>query len=155
MIYCGIDVGIHGALGLLDEEARVIATYTLPHLGKLLDIVGVSTILRDAAPNYVILETQQPFPKQGAVSTGRLMREFGNLEAILQVMSIPHRLVRPQDWKRAILKGMPKGKEASVLYCQRRWPDQSLLPTERSRKPSDGIADALCMALLARNEAGE
>ena len=151
MIYCGIDPGASGAIALMDEQARVVCTYMMPMLDKELNVHAVMTILRDAMPSFTLVEKQRP--TKGKVASYRVGRHEGALEALLVALSLPHRLVQPQEWKKAILTGMPKGKEASVLFCQRRWPDVSLLPTERSRKPSDGIGDALCLALLARNEA--
>ena len=37
-------------------------------------------------------------------------------------------------------------KAESILFCKRKFPNVDLTPTERSKKPHDGLSDALCMA---------
>jgi hypothetical protein len=59
-------------------------------------------------------------------------------------MGIPIELVTPQAWKKLILAGTPKDKDASIAYCRRAFPNVPLIPL-RYRVPHDGIADSLCL----------
>ena len=55
----------------------------------------------------------------------------------------------PKRWKAEfILNG--KDKAASVETCRRLFPGVALRPSERCRKDSDGMAEALLMAEYAR-----
>jgi hypothetical protein len=45
-------------------------------------------------------------------------------------------------------------KQRSVIAAQRLFPNVSLLPTPRCKKPSDGIADALLIAEWGRRKMG-
>ena len=151
MIYCGIDPGGQGAFALLDEHARVVATYPMPMADKEIDVHSCLGIFRDAMPSFTLVEKQRP--TMGKVASFRVGQHEGVLSALLAALELPHRLVRPQEWKKVILAGMSREKKASILYCQRRWPDVSLMPTDKHKKPSDGVADALCISEHARREA--
>jgi crossover junction endodeoxyribonuclease RuvC len=74
----------------------------------------------------------------------------GVMHGIISTLAIPLYLVTPQAWKKKILAGTAKDKDAAIDYCRRVYPDVSLLATERSRKPHDGMADALCIARYAQ-----
>jgi hypothetical protein len=76
----------------------------------------------------------------------------GILEGILIAMRIPYRRVRPQEWMKEVLKGLPKVEKASVLFCQRQWPGTDWRGTERSKKPHDGKTDSACMAYYGLNK---
>jgi len=64
----------------------------------------------------VYIEKQQPFPKQGVVSTGKLMEQYGILRGLMCGLGISYREVRPQIWKRWF--GV-KGKRDSIIQAQK------------------------------------
>ena len=101
---------------------------------------------------YAIIEKVHSMPKQGVASSFNFGMGYGMLRGALTALCIPHELITPQQWKKTILHGYDwKGnKEASIWYVQQKYPDVSLLPTERSRKSSDGMADAVCLAEFAK-----
>lgn len=97
-------------------------------------------------------------------------------EGICAALGLPFEFVSPQTWQRALL-AMPKAaksgplddpaaeaqrrsqarherrraiKAQSIITAQRLYPDVGLLPTERSRVASDGMAEALLLAEYAR-----
>ena len=53
-------------------------------------------------------------------------------------------------WKKTVLAGTAKDKDAAIEYCRRAFPQVSLLPGPRCRKPHDGMADALCLLEYGR-----
>ena len=72
----------------------------------------------------------------------------GFIEGVLCALGIPFQLIPPQRWKKEYSLG--SDKQQSVDACRGLFPNVSLLPTERCRKPSDGMAEALLMAEYAR-----
>lgn len=88
-------------------------------------------------------------PKQGVSSTFTFGMGYGKVLGVVEVLGLPLVEPMPQAWQKLVLKGRSGGKEASVAYCLSRYPDVSLLPTPKSKKPSHGLADALCLAEYA------
>ena len=91
-------------------------------------------------------------PKQGVRSTFTFGMGFGLVKGVVLGLRLPLVEVTPQEWKRKILKGYPKGSEDTV--AKKLWPNQSFLATERSRKPHDGIIDAALIAEYGRRTYG-
>lgn len=110
----------------------------------------------DPGPPFVAIEKVNAAPmrgrKQGAAGMFGFGRGYGLWLGYLSVMAIPFVEVDPRRWKRAILGGTAKDKAAAIGYVQRLYPTVDLKATPRSRKPSDGKADAICIAEYARRE---
>ena len=77
---------------------------------------------------------------------------FGWIQGVLESNHIPYELVRPQKWKKEF--SITADKNRSVEVCKRLFPELSLLPTERCKKESDGLAEATLMAEYARRRLG-
>lgn len=69
--------------------------------------------------------------------------------------------VKAKEWQKEIFgdmevilnkKGKKDTKAMSIKRATELFPDADLTPTERAKKPSDGIADALCMAEYLRRK---
>lgn len=73
---------------------------------------------------------------------------FGFIQGVLMAYGIPYELVRPQKWKKAF--SITGDKNTSIAVAQRLFQNVNLLPTERCRKPHDGMAESLLMAEYAR-----
>jgi crossover junction endodeoxyribonuclease RuvC len=95
------------------------------------------------------VERVGPMPRQGVVSTFTFGRGFGEVLGALKALGVPLELPLPSAWKRDVLAGTDMGK-AAVGYVKRRFPAANLLPTPRSKKASDGIAEAVCLAEFGR-----
>lgn len=89
-------------------------------------------------------------PGQGVTSMFSFGLNFGWIQGMLTAYGIPFELVRPQKWKKEY--SITGDKNTSIAVCKRLFPDVSLLPTERCRKESDGMAEALLMAEYARRK---
>ena len=87
-------------------------------------------------------------PGQGVVSMFNFGHNLGYIEGLLQAFDIPYQLVPPQTWKKEFC--VTSDKNTSIEVCRKLFPHVSLLPTSRSRKPSDGMAEAMLMAEYAR-----
>lgn len=70
---------------------------------------------------------------------------------IVEAAGIPYRLVTPQAWKKRVLAGTTKDKDAAISFVRRAYPTIDLTPGKK-RTPHDGIADAVCLAEWGRQE---
>jgi hypothetical protein len=84
-------------------------------------------------------------PEQGVSSSFRFGRGLGLWEGILSAFQIPFVKVTPQRWKKNLLDGMGKEKDASRLRAQTLFPSLDL-----SLKKHHGRGDALLLAEFLR-----
>ena len=136
-----IDPGLKGAIAF----SNPISARPLPLAGKKeLDLVTLAQWVEAAAPQLAVIEKVGAMPKQGVASTFKFGKGYGGLLGVCAALQIPVELITPQTWKRVVLAGSPKDKDAAIAYCRRVFPTVDLIPNGR-RKPSDGMADALCI----------
>jgi crossover junction endodeoxyribonuclease RuvC len=69
---------------------------------------------------------------------------------ILAALNIPHELITPQSWKKSMMNGQPKEKDASRLVVMRLFPEVS---DRLQLKKHHGRADALLIAEFLRRKA--
>lgn len=155
----GIDPGLSGGIAVIDGLGDVTA-YPMPVVGRELDTHRIRDILMPLSEDerlLVVIEKMQAGPVMGKTPTFRLGEQFGALKAICAVLDIPFVVVNPMEWKGKVLKGLPwkrtkgdtKKNKVSIQYVMRRYPRLSLLRTDKCTVPSDGMADAVCIALWA------
>ena len=142
--YVGIDPGKSGAMAVIKPDGRI-------------DIVPFDAVQYSKAMAFLCQEFQDivccvekvgAMPGQGVVSMFNFGHNLGLIEGLLKAYGIPYQLVPPQTWKKEFSLSSDKAK--SIEACQNLFPDVSLLPTNRSRKPNDGMAEALLLAEYAR-----
>lgn len=140
--YIGIDPGKSGALALLTEDGQctVVPFQESAYTAILKAASGPSSVC--------CLEKVGAMPGQGVVSMFNFGHNLGYIEGLLQAFDIPYQLVPPQTWKKEFC--VTSDKNTSIEVCRKLFPHVSLLPTARSRKPSDGMAEAMLMAEYAR-----
>ena len=140
--YIGIDPGKSGALALLTEDGQctVVPFQESAYTAILKAASGPSSVC--------CLEKVGAMPGQGVVSMFNFGHNLGYIEGLLQAFDIPYQLVPPQTWKKEFC--VTSDKNTSIEVCRKLFPHVSLLPTERSRKPSDGMAEAILIAEYAR-----
>ena len=145
--YIGIDPGKNGALAIITYWGNGQVDYTI----QPFDATEYVKLLRNHAVNVTVcVEKVGAMPGQGVVSMFNFGHNLGFIEGVLQAVSIPYQLVPPQTWKKEFSLNSDKAK--SIEVCQKLFPNVSLLATERSRKPHDGMAEALLMAEYARRK---
>ncbi len=153
MVYIGIDPGMTGAVVAIRDTLEVWAVADTPTFragkGREYDIPEMAAILRGmilASEAQVVLERAQPMPKQGVSSTFNFGRGYGIWEGILGALGVRYRTVRPGEWTKKVLNGLPgKGKARSIQFARQMFPDLELIP-EGCRVPRDGRADAACLS---------
>ena len=140
--YIGIDPGKSGALALITEDGQ--CTVVPFHESAYITILSAAS-----GPSSVCcLEKVGAMPGQGVVSMFNFGHNLGYIEGLLQAFDIPYQLVPPQTWKKEFC--VTSDTNTSIEVCRKLFPHVCLLPTARSRKPSDGMAEAMLMAEYAR-----
>jgi hypothetical protein len=129
----GLDIGANGAWCVLPRGGLPVVT-PMPYVGKHLDMSRLLYDLRVLMNHFdpggagvpcVAFESLCSFNqgRQSAFNFGGSYHCCWNVARILGAWDVE---VRPQDWKRAIIPGLPhngpEGKKASIAYACRRWP---------------------------------
>ena len=157
----GVDPGLSGAIATIRNypvRERVVVkvmpmpTHALTKSKKELDEQAIAQFFRQrhAAIQHVFMEKVHSMPGQGVSSCFTFGCGWGLLRGMFSALQIPYTLVHPTTWKKVMCRDQPKGKDASIIVAKRLFPTVSLLPTERSRKDNDGMADALLIAEYGR-----
>lgn len=149
MLAIGIDPGKSGALAVMyiDEDNKPFRVRVVPF-----EECAYRELLAACVDSRVVccLEKVGAMPGQGVVSMFNFGRNLGLIEGMLQAYKIPYQLVPPQTWKKEF--SLSSDKQSSIDVCKRLFPDINLLATPRSRKESDGMAEAILMAEYARRK---
>jgi crossover junction endodeoxyribonuclease RuvC len=142
--FIGVDPGKSGALAVIHPDGTVEITP--------FDAVQYSKRLSELRYHDAVccVEKVGAMPGQGVVSMFNFGHNFGFIEGVLQANEIPYQLVPPQTWKKEFSLSSDKAK--SIEVCQKLFPHANLLATSRSRKPNDGMAEALLLAEYARRK---
>jgi len=146
MVFIGIDPGAKGAWTIIREDGTVES-----HIWD--DVEFIKSMQDMSLTNYrncrCALEKVGAMPKQGVSSTWKFAQEYGFIQGVLEALNIPFQTVPPQTWKKAFSL-INQDKNKSIETAQKLYPEVSLIPTSRSRKPSDGMAESLLIAEYAR-----
>lgn len=154
MIYVGIDPGLSGAMAFLGDLGDFIACVDMPTLsvGKkrelhAREIINALNIYGqvDLGRAIVGLELVHAMPGQGVTSMFSMGRGLGLIQGILFALNVPFHNITPQRWKKTMMDGMPKEKDASRLRAQ-----QIFLDADLKLKKHHGRADALLIAEYLR-----
>lgn len=157
MITIGIDIGLTGAVALIDAERQVLEDIptTNDARGKRLDGWRLIRLLRELAPvqlaAQVVFEDVRPRPNPARgtsiITEGSLMRSRGIVEAVLDIMRPAHvHIVTPQAWKRhfGLIGAKKDGARELALKL---YPQTSGV---LARKKDHNRADALLLAHYAK-----
>ena len=141
----GIDPGLGGAVAFLPEHRIVdtpVAMIGTKRSYLPLEMARVLSMYK-GEKTLAVLEKQQAMPKQGVSSTFSIGQGFGIWLGILGAFEIPYLIVRPQEWKQEMLKGMSKEKGAAIKRAQELFPGLGHMLT---RVKDHDRAEALLMA---------
>ena len=146
MIYIGIDPGKSG--GYADIQDSGFETFPwddAQFIGHMRKLVATGEGL------MACLEKVGAMPGQGVNSMFTFGKAAGFIEGVLAALGIGVQLVPPGTWKKEFSL-IGKDKAASIEVCKRLFPGVNLLATDKCRKDSDGMAEALLMAEYARRK---
>ena len=144
MIYIGVDPGKKGGYAWhVDGEMRV-RPWDDNYFAQDMRLLSEMDDRLMAA-----VEKVGAFSGQGVKSMFSFGHSLGYIEGVLSAFGIPYQLIPPATWKRSFSL-IGKDKKASIEVCHKLFPDVKLLPTDRSRVPSDGMAEAALICLYAK-----
>jgi crossover junction endodeoxyribonuclease RuvC len=152
MVVIGIDVGLGGGIAIFDD-GKLFAVHDIPTFtvksGKKsrreYNPHAITDLLRKHQYDentMAVMEKVNAFPGQGVSSVFKFGEGFGIWKGVLAAMKIPFELVPPPVWKRAMLPGMGKEKDASRMKAIELFPSASHL---FARKKDHGKAEAALM----------
>lgn len=140
----GIDPGQTGGVAVVSSDLQTVEAHRYPE-----DIHTAMQLLRGLCDRYeirlAVVEKVSAMPKQGVASSFKFGANYGAWLGALAALGVPHLLVTPRQWQKAMLdSGTGETKERSLNMARRLFPQVDL-----RYKKDDGKADALHMARYA------
>lgn len=166
-IIIGIDPGFHGALAkfvgnrlVAIEDMPIIVTTKASKGSSIRDLIGgvsahKSTVLdrqklvlvlrkwSEGQDALVVREDVHTMPRQGIVSSSKLMRGVGELDMAATALGLRLLPVAPQTWKKAT--GCPTNKAEACRYAADKFPEFAHMFKRTSI--DDGRAEAALIGL--------
>lgn len=157
MMICGIDPGYTGGITFFDADAGYFKVYKMPIVSKVvgnkkrkfLNCVKFGSIILDENPNKIVIEKQQPMPRQGVVSTFSLGFQYGICIGTFIAFGFPYYEVRPKDWKKDM--GVTSDKEQAREVATRIFKTDEHWPL----KSHDGLAESALIAYWGNHFSSE
>ena len=150
ILYAGVDTGVTGAIGIIDQDSGFVAVHDLPIIrdGKLgwIDAAALLSLLmevRAGRPMRVYVERTHAMPLNGSQASFSQGCTLGSVLATLQAAALSTVLVTPAMWKRHA--GLGSDKAAALDRARMRWPTAPL-----DRKKHHNRAESLCIADFGR-----
>ena len=145
MIVIAFDPGMKGGVAVLNTVTNKILSAPLPVIGKELDYRKLHSLLKAHEPNLIVIEKVHAMPGQGVTSMFNFGLGYGALVALATISTARVVLVTPQAWKKHVLAGTSKDKDAAIQFCNHTYPTVELI-LPRCKKAHDGMADSVCLA---------
>ncbi len=150
-LFVGIDPGIKGGIAMIYGDK-----YTaIPMPATRLQLYTVLKLWADTygqTGKTTTVESVHSMKGQGVASTFKFGKGYGEVLGVCTALGFQIVEPTPQAWKKAMLAGTDKSKDASIQAAENLFPQINLVP-ERCRKPSDGMAEALLLAEYGRRQA--
>lgn len=147
MIWIGVDPGKKGGMAVIADDA--IAGIEV----KPWDDDAFVSLVREMAAYKCVAAVEKvgAMPGQGVTSMFSFGQSYGFILGVLTAFGIGYQLVPPTAWKREFGL-LHTSKQGSVEVAKRLFPGVNLMATGRSRKESDGMAEALLIAEWCRRK---
>lgn len=144
----GIDVGLNGALALIEDgqllEVHDMPTVTLERNSKtkrMVNAQALSLIIRGSKADAAYLERLSAMPGQGVTSMFSMGQSLGVVLGILAAYQIATTTIPPRTWQKAL--DVPQGKDGSRYRAAQLFPESADL---FQRVKDDGRSDATLIA---------
>lgn len=146
----GIDPGLQGGLAALRRGGGSYGV-RMPILNGRVNVEAFLKALPPTRDVELVVMESLGFRRQQSVQSAKTQSiNWGMMLGALHAHGYgPIIEVIPQTWKKVILAGTEKDKDASIAYVENHHPDIDLIP-RRCKKPHDGISDAVCIAAWGR-----
>ena len=149
MTVLGIDIGVNGAIALLDLSGNLLEVWEMPCLAdgpakrRSINAPLLAELIYKSHAQRAYVERIGVRPGEGPVGAFQFGDCNGVVRGVLAASSIPVWLLMPAQWKRVI--GIPPGKDgakdAARSEAIRRWPAQAY--RFKRKKDSDAAEAAL------------
>lgn len=150
--YIGIDVGLSGAITVLDQDGKIVDIFDMPTV----EVKVGKAIKRRIAPSAIVSELElfaredchatveavAARPGQGVSSVFSFGQSFGIVSGILAAMKVPTEYVTPPVWTKSMK--LAQGKGASRQRAMDIFPAHAHL---FKRVKDDGRSDSALIAL--------
>ena len=154
MVYVGIDPGKAGGYAILYPEDSNILNRAESFYW---DEQGFIDKMNDLAQTYgtaniiTCVEQVHSMPTDSHKTAFSFGYQNGFIKAVLLAYKIPYQEISPVKWKKEF--GLVKQpKDESIKCCKKLYPLVSLFRTNKCKKESDGMAEALLMATYAKRK---
>lgn len=155
MIYIGVDPGKKGGFAIIHIDLsgkQQVDVYPWDDDAFVREMAGWRDdfAAQESGGAVACVEKVGAMHGQGVRSMFTFGKSAGFIEGVLAALGIGYQLIPPKTWKAEF--GLNSDKADSIAVCKRLFPGVNLLPNERCRKDSDGMAEALLMAEYARRK---
>ncbi len=159
----GIDPGRFGGIAVL-REGQLALCAALPLMENVrrkteVDAEALRKLIlpqwglhqSKTAPDLVLIEDVWAHKGEGPVGAYTFGRGTGKILGCLEALwgKGCYKEVLPEVWKRHALAGTDHGKDAAIAVVEKLFPETDLRRTEKCKTKSDGMAEAVCIALYA------
>lgn len=148
MVIVGIDPGMKGGVAFCWNDGADRFACPMPQTRRQLFLVLLEYTQRHSHIKAVV-ESVHSMPGQGVSSTFKFGKGCGEILGILTALGAEIIEPTPQAWKKVVLAGTDKSKDAAIQVAENLYPDIQLIP-KGCRKPNDGMADAVCLMHYGR-----
>ena len=163
MYILGVDPGLKGALVLMKNNTVQTLTMMPTETIKKKSFVDIKAVKKWVNTQHsfypiskVLIEKQMVVSNQGLSSSGKTMYQFGLLQGLFEGLDLSPIIVTPLQWQKSIFPRVDETniktynyadtKLKSIAFVEQNYNSSYLFTSSRQRKPSDGIADAICIA---------
>ena len=146
-VYIGIDPGSKGGIAVISDDGIIsLSLYNSYEIADLLNNIN------NRYDNIMCtLEKVHSMPRDGVKQAFKFGENYGFVKGTLMALKIPFQEVLPQTWKKEYSL-ISKTKQDSIKRCKELFPNVNLLPTDRCKKESDGLAEALLICEYGRRK---
>jgi hypothetical protein len=169
--YVGIDPGMNGGICILSPNSPPQLS-KMPLLAKVeIDVKLIADMLYAIPHVFIVIEDVHSVFGASAAANFSFGFGCGSLFTILKIIDVPFSKVQPKTWQKEMWQGVkpieintgkqnkdgsPKykidTKATSLLAATRLFPNINFLASERSKKPHDGLIDAILLAEYGRRK---
>lgn len=150
----GIDVGLNGAIALI-EDGKLLEVHDMPTLSlernnktkRMVNAHTLHAIIRDAKADAAYLERLNAMPGQGVTSMFSMGQSLGVVLGVLAACEVPTTTIPPRTWQKAL--DVPQGKDGSRYRAAQLFPDAAGM---FARVKDDGRSDAALIALYGAKQ---
>jgi len=151
MVIVGIDPGKKGGIAWYYDHVKSFGHGGMAMPPTPRKIFLALQVFKSYGDMRVFIEKCHSMPKQGVASTFAFGKGIGILMGILTALEAEINEIPPQAWKKIVLAGTDKSKDAAILFVENHYPAIDLFPG-KCRKAQDGIADAACLMHYGLNQ---